>query len=146
MFTASVVQEVAPAKPADVPDSYRLVLTCRTDTRDGAMQLAWSPNTPDANQLMTAAVDGKTATTYKLDSTEKMGNGNAAVTGPGAVILYSTAGNGGAQKLAMGWPAQTLTVRNVFGTETVVFSFDGLSQAARQSLAACFGGTVTAHK
>ena len=130
MLTVSVVQGVPSTANQGEPDLYRLTLTCRTDAREGDMQLAWSPNVPQNGRVISAAADGKTPMTYKVEGTEKMGNGTAGTSGPGAVILR-----------AMRLPAQTLTISNVFPDQTVVFPFSKLTSAARQALSTCFAGS-----
>ena len=126
MVTASMVRAWRSA--AAEPDLYRLTLTCHADTREGEMQLAWSPGVPEQGREISAAVDGNAPHTYKVEGSEKMGNGSNGISGPGAVILHATP-----------LPERTLTVRDLFPGETVVFSFDGLTPGVRQSLSACFG-------
>jgi hypothetical protein len=111
------------------PDMYRLQLTCRVDTHAAGMQLAWSPGVPHTGQEMSAAWDGRAPLTYRIEGSEKMGNGAADTTGPGAISLNATS-----------LPAKTLTIRNLFQGETVVFPFGDLSQAARETLSTCFTG------
>jgi hypothetical protein len=142
ILSASIVQEVPSAASADVPDSYRLAVTCRADTHEAGMELAWSPAVPKTGQVLSAFVDGKALSTYRVEGTEKMGNGGAGSSGPGSIMLYSTQKNFGAAELAMTLPAQTLTIRDAFPNETVVFPFGELTQAARQALSTCFSGTI----
>ena len=92
--------------------------------------------------MFSAFVDGQALSTYKVEGTEKMGNGADGSSGPGSIVLYPTRKDTGAAKLAMALPAQTLTVRDAFPNETVVFPFSELTQADRQALSACFTGTV----
>jgi len=130
VLTASVVQEVPSATNAREPDLYRLTLTCHLDTHEGEMQLAWAPgDVPQTGGTMSAAVDGTAPSTYTVNE------------GEGAAILYATNQNSGAPKFAVPLPAQTLTIRNVFPGETVVFPFGGLNQTVRQALATCFTGS-----
>jgi hypothetical protein len=130
-ISASIVREVPSTANGGEPDMYRLTLTCRADTHEAGMQLAWSPGVPPAGQMMSAAPDGLAARTYRIDGTEKMGNGSDATTGPGAVDLH-----------AMPLPARRLTIRNLFPNETVVFPFDGLDRTVRDSLSTCFAGSI----
>ena len=58
----------------------------------------------------------------------KKADGTENTTGPAATVLKGTQ-----------LPARTLTISGLFPDETVVFSFDGLSKAARRDLSACFG-------
>jgi hypothetical protein len=119
-LTASIVHVLPSASDQGQPDLYRLTLTCK-----GGMQLAWSPGVPENGREMSAAIDNETPVPYKIEGREKMGNGSDGVSGPGAVVLRGPL------------PEKTLAVRNLFGNETVLFRFDDLPVAARQSLAAC---------
>lgn len=144
ILTASVVQEVPSAVSKDVPDSYRLIVTCEPEAHQAEMQLAWSPGVPKNGQVFSALVDGKPLSTYKVEGTEKMGNGTNGSSGPGSIILYTTRRNSEAVKSAMPLPAQTLTIREAFPNETVVFPFDELSDSDRQALSACFAASQDA--
>jgi hypothetical protein len=130
ILSASIVREVPSAVSADVPDSYRLTLTCRADTHEGKMELAWSPGAPKTGQVLSALVDGKTLSTYTVAGSEKMGNGQSGSSGPGSIMLHT------------GLPADTLTIRDALPKETVVFPFSELAQEERQGLSACFTGTT----
>jgi hypothetical protein len=142
ILTASVVQEVPPANGGADPDLYRLKLTCRVDTHEADMQLAWSPGVPERGRAMSVVVDGNAPLTYKVEGSEKMGNGGDVISGPGAVSLYSTTGTSAVPKL-MPLPVKTLTVSNLFGDETVVFPFGGMTETARQALSTCLTGAKT---
>jgi hypothetical protein len=137
LLTASIVQDVPSAVSADVPDSYRLTVTCSLNTHEAEVELAWSPAVPKTGQVFSAFVDGKALSTYKVEGTEKMGNGQDGSSGPGSIVL-SAAG-----KPAMSWPAQTLTIRDAFPNETVVFPFGDLPQSDRQALSTCFPGNAS---
>jgi cytochrome c551/c552 len=126
-------------------DLYRLTLTCRTDTHEGEMQLSWSPGVPKQGEIMSASADGRAPVTYQISGTEKMGNGQPGTSGPGAVVLAATRRHSAQVLPAMPLPEHSLTVRNVFPDETVVFAFDDLGRDARQSLSACFP-KITAHR
>jgi len=78
-------------------------------------------------RIVSAVVDGKASVTYKIEGTEKMGNGTAGTSGPGSVILR-----------AMPLPAHTLTISNVFPDQSVVFAFDRMTPDQRRMLSACF--------
>jgi len=130
VLTASIVQEVPSTKNEGEPDLFRLKLTCRADTHEGEMQLAWSPGVPSSGRVISASVDGKAWSTFKIEGTEKMGNGQDGASGPGAVVLHATP-----------LPSQTLTITNLFPDETVVFPFSGLSQTASRDLSTCFAGS-----
>lgn len=134
ILSAAVVRGVpSTAKEnAGGQDLYRLTLTCRTDTHEGEMQLAWSPGVPKQGQALFASADGQAPVTYTISGTEKMGNGQPGTSGPGAVVLSSKTSP------AMPLPAHSLTIRNAFPDETVVFTFDELDRKARQDLSTCF--------
>ena len=141
-LTVSVVKNVPSAfKESPVPDSYRLTVTCDTATREGTMQLAWSPATPKDGQVMSVAVDGATPFHYTVQGTETMGNGAKGSSGPGAALLYG-AKEKGAARTSMRLPEQTLTVSDVLPNETVVFPFRDLAQPVRQKLSMCFPPTT----
>ncbi len=101
------------------------------------MQLAWAPrDVPQGSwryhtggATFSATVDGKTPFTYNVDN------------GEGAAVLYTTTEGAGVTKLPL--PAETLTISNLFPNQTVVFPFDGLTQAARQVLSKCFTESST---
>jgi hypothetical protein len=126
--SASVVRELPSAQSADVPDSYRLTVACRADTREAQMELAWSPGVPKTGQVFSAVVDGKAVSTYKVEGTEKMGNGQGGVSGPGSIRLATTL------------PADTLTITDAFPGQTVVFPFSSLPPAEHKALSTCFDG------
>jgi len=130
-ISASIVREVPSTANGGEPDMYRLTLTCRADTHEAGMQLAWSPGVPETGRVMSAAPDGKAPFTYKIDGAEKMGNGADGTSGPGAIDLR-----------AMPLPAKTLTIRNLFPDETAVFPFGDLNPAVRETLSTCFAGSI----
>ena len=115
--TASIVRETpSTAKEAIVGDLYRLTLTCRADTHQTEMQLAWSPGTPKSGQVFSVEVGGKAPLRFKVEGSEKMGNGTGGSSGPGAMVLTGAP-----------MPAQSLTISNVFPDEKIVFPFAGLT-------------------
>ncbi len=101
-------------------------MVCDERTRHGEVQVSWSPNVPAPSQVMTVAVDEGEAERYSLNVTETYANGMKGESGPGAIVVRARL------------PERTLTVRNVLGSETVVFPFSGLAAEARGRLAACF--------
>jgi len=140
IWTAGILRELSSAKNAGELSLYRLTLACNAATRQGEMQLSWSP-APKTGTLFVSS-DGKAPLTYQVEGTEKMGNGSQGTTGPAAITLYETSGQtSGAPKLAI--PLQTLTISNLFPNETVVFPFRALTQQARQALSTCFPGNRT---
>jgi hypothetical protein len=138
VLSASIVQEVPSPVNPDVPDSYRLTLTCRANTHEAEMELAWSPAEPKTGQIVSVLVDGKALPTYKVEGTEKIGNGQAGSSGPGSIVLYATEKSSGAARAAMTLPMQTLTIRDAFPNETVEFPSSELTATERQELSACF--------
>ena len=135
MLTASVVREVPSTKNDGEPDVYRLILTCNVGTHEAQMQVAWSPGGSPEGQVLSASVDGKAPSAYKVEGSEKMGNGSNGPSGPGAVVLYATQKGSGAPKFAL--PAQTLTVRDALPDSTVVFPFDRLTPSVRREFSKC---------
>jgi hypothetical protein len=136
LVTASIMRELPSRAAAGQPEidapMYRLVLTCNTATREGAMQLAWSP-LPKRGTL-SVALDGKPPAVYMVEGTERMGNGTAATTGPAAFVIARFGGSGARIEL----PKRTLTATGLFAGETVMFPFDELANPARQALSSCF--------
>lgn len=128
-LTASVLRELPSTVFAGKTDMYRLTLTCRIDTHEGEIRLAWANGVPDEGTEMTVEVDGKTPIAHKVEGGKKQGNG---INGPGATVLYPN------PQTSMPLPRRTLTVRNVFRDETVVFPFEALSPKIRGDLSACF--------
>lgn len=118
VVTAAIVR----AQPATL---YRLAIGCSPATREGEMQLTWSP-TPKTGTL-DVSVDGAPPRSYRVEGAEKMGNGAKGTTaGPAAV------------KLTPRWPSRTLTIGGLFPGETAAFPFDELDRASRRALSACF--------
>ena len=136
VITASLVREIpsAPAtgRPLTAAEMYRLVLTCNTGTREGTMQLAWSP-VPKRGTL-SVAMDGKAPADYMVDGTERMGNGTTATSGPAAFVIARFGGSGSKIEL----PKRTLSASGLFAGETVSFPFDELAKPAREALSGCF--------
>jgi hypothetical protein len=130
LLAASVVREVPSAGKGE-PNLYRLTLTCRPENHQAEMQLAWSPGVPDQGRVMSVAWDGSQPVRYTVEGKEKMGNGQAGTSGPGAA------------KLAAALPEKTLSVAGLFGDEKVLFAFNELDGKARQALSACFAGSNT---
>jgi hypothetical protein len=123
--TVSVLREVA--RKEDVAESYRLVLTCEATSREGHIQLAWSPMPTVGTFSVTA--DGAIFGPYTVEGKETMGNGIGASSGLASFLFPD-------QLL----PSRSLIVRYLFPNEMVEFSFTSLPPAARRSLAPCFAG------
>jgi hypothetical protein len=124
-ITASIVREVAPRKPASDAPVYRLILSCDASSRHGEMQLAWSPE-PQTNRTFSVISDSRAPIPQRLEGTETMGNGTAATSGRAAIILNAPL------------PQTTLTIKDLFAGETVVFPVKDLDPQTRQALAPCF--------
>jgi hypothetical protein len=130
VVTASIVRDVAPrnhggAAAGDVP-LYRLILACNVNSKEGEMQLTWSP-VPQTDRTFSVAVDGNKGIPHKLEGREeRMGNGVAATTGLASSMLSARL------------PEKTLTITDLFPGETVVFPFDGMNAVDRRQLAICF--------
>jgi hypothetical protein len=133
VVTASVVREIAAASDPARMDIYRLTLTCRADTRDGAMQVAWAPGAPKNVRAMSVSVDGN-----NLYTDVDLVYGIGVNAGSGAALLYATKDNFGKAKFPVPLPKQTLAIGNLTPDKTVVFPFFGLTQTARESLSKCF--------
>ncbi len=128
-LTAAILREAPSTKYPGVTDTYRLILTCRTATHEGQIKLAWANGVPGEGRQIAVAVDGNAPFPYKVEGGKKQGNG---ANGPGATILYPN------PTANVPLPTKSLTVSNVFPDETVVFPFETLSPAVRQSLSSCF--------
>jgi hypothetical protein len=124
-MTASVLREVM--RQSDTVESYRLILTCDASSRQGEMQLAWSPM-PTVGTF-SIVVDDRVRGPYTVEGKESMGNGVGSSNGLAAFRFPMPA-----------LPARSLLIRNLFPNETVEFSFNDLPSAARQALAPCLNG------
>ena len=128
-LTATILRELPSTKFAGKIDMYRLILACRVATHEGEIKLAWANGVPEEGREMIVAVDGKAPFTHKVEGGKKQGNGT---NGPGAIILYPN------PQTNMPFPTQSLTIKNVFPDETIVFPFENLSQTVRRDLSTCF--------
>jgi hypothetical protein len=135
LLTATILRK-APARPPNtLMDHYRLKLTCQAGTLEGEMQLTWAPrNAGESPRPITVAADSAAPVTYVVEGHETMGNGAKKADG-----TQSTTGPAATALKGMPLPTKTLRISNLFPDETVVFSFDGLAEAARHELSACFG-------
>ncbi len=130
LLSASLVRELPSTANGGVPDSYRLTLTCNSDTGEGEIRLAWAPGVPPTGQVISALVDAKEQFSFTIEGAETMGNGSKGTSGPGSIVLST-------REASMRLPAESLAISNVFANETVVFPFDELNPAARQALTRC---------
>jgi hypothetical protein len=137
--TASILRE-APRNTGEA-EVYRLIVSCNSVTREGSMQLAWSPVAQSGT--LGAAVDGNAAAQYRVEGSEAMGNGSGLILhGMGALMLAETkrGGPGGGPAL----PAESWAISDLFPGETVAFPFASLPKDARHGLEACFPGNKVA--
>jgi hypothetical protein len=130
-------RELPTEREGGVVPAYRLVLTCNQTTREGEMQLAWSPSSKRGTLLV--AADGRTPSAYTVDGTEQRGDGGSGTTGPAAHTLMQT--KPGSRATAAALPTRVLSASGLFPSETVEFSFDDMPAAMRQSLMPCFDGS-----
>jgi hypothetical protein len=124
-LSASLVREVPRRKSAKDAPLYRLSMTCDDKSRQGEIQLTWSPE-PQTNRTFFVSVDGQTAIAHTLAGQEKMGNGTTGTSGRASAILLTPL------------PAKSLSITDLFEGETVVFPVDALNRRTWQELAACF--------
>lgn len=125
VLTASLLREMPSPKNADEVRSYRLVVSCNAATHEGSMQVAWSP-APQRGTLA-ASVDGNVAVNFKVEGSEKMGNGSSVVTNGLAALMVD-----------LPLPTENLTINDLFPGETVVFPFTNLPKDARLEFERCF--------
>jgi hypothetical protein len=108
---------------------YSLTLTCRLDTGEAELRIAWAPgDVPKEGAVITIVADGK-ATAHKVSA------------GQGFAVLYSTSADG-VTKPVGSVPEQILSIGNLFPQETASFSFDTLPTSARLAFAGCLGKRV----
>jgi hypothetical protein len=125
ILSASLVREVQLRKASKDAPLYRLNMTCDETSRQGEIQLTWSPE-PQTNRTFWVSVDGKTGLAHRLAGQEKMGNGTAGTSGRASAILLTPL------------PTKSISITDLFERETVVFPVDALDRRAWQVLAACF--------
>jgi hypothetical protein len=137
MLTASILREMPSAKSAGEGEVYRLIASCNSATQEGEVQLAWSPVAQSGT--LAASVDGNAAVPYRVEGSEKMGNDSGVVLhGLAALVLAET--KRGVSRTGLPFPAESLTIGDLFPGETVTFSFAHLPEDARQDFKACFPG------
>jgi hypothetical protein len=137
MLTVSLLRELPSAKNAGEAEVYRLIASCNRATQEGYVQLAWSP-VPQSGTLA-ASVDGNAAAQFQVEGSEKMGNGSGVVL-HGLAALMLTETKRGVSRTGLPFPAESLTISDLFPGETVTFSFANLPKDARQEFNACFSG------
>ena len=75
---------------------------------------------------------------YPVDGNEKMGNGSGVVTQGVAALALTDAKAKYDTAAGLSWPAETLTITDLFPGETVEFSFSKMPREAQQEFQACF--------
>jgi hypothetical protein len=136
-LTASILREMPSAKNAGEAEFYRLIASCNADTREGEMQLAWSPVAQSGT--FAASVDGNAAAQYRVEGSESMGNGSGVVLHALAALALAETERG-VPRTGLPFPAESLTIRDLFPGQTVTFAFANLPMDARRELTACFSG------
>jgi hypothetical protein len=136
MLTVSIVREMPSTKNAGEAEVYRLIASCNPATREGYIQLAWSP--APQNGTLAASADGKVAVRYPVKGNNKMGNGTGESSGLAALMLAEA--RRGVPRTGLSFPTESLTISDLFPGETVTFPFATLVEDARQELTACFPG------
>ena len=137
IVTASILREMPSAKNAGEAEVYRLIVSCNPATQEGEVQLAWSPVAQTGT--LAASVDGKAAVPYRVEGSEKMGNSSGLILHSLAAVMLAET-KGGASRTRLPFPAESLTISDLFPGETVTFSFTNLPKDARQEFNACFPG------
>ena len=128
--TASIVRIVSPRHAEANPPIYRLSIACDAATRREAMQLTWSPE-PQTDRTFLVSSDGQPGVPRSLSGKEKMGNGTSGTSGRASAVL----------QIAL--PSKSLTITDLFPSETVVFPFDALDPQTRQDLSRCYSAELT---
>jgi hypothetical protein len=143
MLTVSILREMPSAKNAGEAEVYRLIASCNSATQEGEVQLAWSPVAQSGT--LVASVDGSAAAQYRVEGSERMGNGSAAVLhGLAALVLAET--KRGLSRTGLRFPAESLTISDLFPGETLTFSFANLPKDARREFNACFPGADSSNR
>jgi len=142
-LTASILQEIPSTRNPGEAEVYRLIVSCNPAMRQGEVQLAWSPVARSGT--LAASVDGNAAMQFRVEGTEKMGNGSGVVLhGLAALLLAET--KRGVAATGLPFPAETLTISELFPGETATFSFANLPKDAQQQFKACFPGAGTSNR
>ena len=143
ILTASILREMPSATSTGEAEVYRLIASCNSTTQEGEMQLTWSPIAQSG--ALAASVDGNPAAQYRVEGSEKMGNGSGVVLhGLAALALAET--KRGASRTGLPFPAESLTISDLFPGERVTFSFANLPEDARHEFKACFPGPNTSDR
>jgi len=120
-----------------------LIVSCNSAAQEGEVQLAWSPVAQSGT--LAASVDGNAAVQYRVEGSEKMGNGSGLVLhGLAALALAET--KRGVSRTGLPFPAESLTISDLFPGERVTFSFANLPEDARHEFKACFPGPDTSDR
>ena len=98
------------------------------------MQLAWSPAAKNGTFVTNA--DGKAEVRHTVEGSEKMGNGSG-------LVLHGLAALTFAETVRL--PVKSLTIRELFPGDPIVFPFGDMPKDARRNLKACLSETDAAY-
>jgi len=132
VISASMLREAPSPKETGVAESYRVILACNAVTRQGTIQVTWSPGAKAGKLLV--AVDSRPSVAYVVSGTEVYGNGKG--TQKTLASLNLTDAQLSDTKTALPLPERTLSISD--SAQTVTFPFDNLSNALRKGIAPCF--------
>ena len=135
MITVSILQEMPSTVNTGEAEVYRLIASCDSAKQEGEMQLAWAPVARSGT--LAASVDGNAAVQYRVEGSEKMGNGSGLVLHCLAALML-TESKGGVSGAGLPFPSESLTISDPPSGDTVTFSFAQLPADARKELYACF--------
>lgn len=124
-LTASMAREALSPYNNDEAEIYRIIASCKESTRDGFLQLSWSPI--PHGETLAVSIDGTGAVQLQVEESEKNGYGNG--------IPFQGLASLALKRQPL--PADSLTV-DLFLAQTVTFSFGNLPRDARRALSACF--------
>jgi hypothetical protein len=116
MLTASILREAVSSNDAREAESYRLIASCDLRTKQGHLQLTWSP-VPQSGSF-TTTVDGSTILKHRIEGTDKAAS---------AML----------EKISR-LPSTSLTITDLFPRESVTFPFSDLHPGVKLDMAACF--------
>lgn len=143
LLTASTLQEMPSADSPGEAEAYRLIASCNSVTKEGEVQLAWSPAPQRGN--LGVSVDGSASTAYRVEGSERMGNDSAVILNGLPSLALSETKRGGS-RTGLQFPVESMTIRELFSGESVMFSFGDLPKDARQEFDACFPGAVSSRR
>jgi hypothetical protein len=122
-LVTSISGESRSEKRDGTTHSYRLVVSCQAENKDGEIKIAWADPPAVEGQMISVNIDSAPAVQHRVDGGRAQGNGD---NGPGATVL----------KIPL--PMQNLAISNLFGGDRVIFPFNELSSESRRDLSECF--------